>query len=367
LIVFGQKYLSFAFANTPLVLVPAIIAAYFSWRWIEQPFRRGRAALNPRTVYGLAVTATVLFSFIGLFIESGNGWATRFPGIVSVSMNQQLAEESNDPTWRELRERCFVFHVSEWGQGQCFLTRESISNAVLWGDSFAASWAHGFFRNPDPLLNVLQYTSPQCPPIVHYEPASRPQCVAFNDAIGSIIREYKIKVVIMVANWESYLRRKKLIYENIEDTIHAMERLGVHVVLIGQSPAFVFPYPDEYFFKMFGVRIANREYLAPVDVDSNINAVLSKIARDNLFFNPMSIFCPTIHECMFKMGTQYLFRDYGHFTNFGSDKAAGELLTVLRGVTFQHAVPVQSWRRGIGSAAELDDRRPRPEAEARSR
>jgi peptidoglycan/LPS O-acetylase OafA/YrhL len=345
LIVFGQKYLLLAFANTSLILVPAVIVAYFSWRWIEQPFRFGRAAINSGTIYGFAGTTTLSLAFAGVLIASSDGWPARFPGIASVSMAQQLADESKDSAWRTLREKCFVFDVSEWGQDQCFLTRDSISNGVLWGDSFAASWAHGFFRNPSSQLNVLQYTSPQCPPILYYEAASRPQCTPFNASIISIIQEYKIKVAILVANWESYLRRKKLRFESMYDTVRALRRLGVRVVLIGQSPVFAFPYPDEYFFKTFGTGMTNREYLAPVDVDADINAILGKAAQADIFFDPMWVFCPTSAGCIFKVGSEYLFRDNGHFTNVGSDKATRELLAMLHGASFQRAVPMQAWWR----------------------
>jgi hypothetical protein len=203
---------------------------------------------------------------------------------------------------------------------------------LLWGDSFAASYAYGFFRNDRSNFDVLQYTSPSCPPIVGYHAASRPQCTPFNRNVADIIRRYEISTVIMAANWNVYLKRGKMRYGDILDTVGHLRGLGVRVILVGQSPLFPFAYPDEYFFRIFGTQQAERAYYAPLDVAPDMNTRMAKIAADAAFFDPLALLCHGM-ECVFKQGKLYLFYDYGHYTHYGSRKVVNALLDATNGVS----------------------------------
>ena len=331
MIVFAEKYNSFGalnFFHKSVIIAASCVAAYLSWRWIEQPFR-GRHTVFGRTgLFGAAAACMAVLGLAGVFAQTNNGWPARFAGIASVSDSPQYAAELADQRWQEFRSRgCFVDEASGWSKERCFLSRHARSNALLWGDSFAASYAYGFFQNDRSNFNVLQYTSPSCPPIVGYDAASRPQCGQFNKDVADIIRRYDISTVIMVANWNIYIKRGKLQYEDIQSTEDFLRGLGVRVVLVGQSPLFAFVYPDEYFFKVFGTQQAERAYYAPLYLDPGMNMRMAKIAADNTFFDPLALLCNGM-ECVFKQGKLYLFYDYGHYTQYGSRKVVNALLEV---------------------------------------
>ena len=330
LLVFAEKYLSAGKLGPSLrfgVVAVAFVVAYASWRWIEQPFRVHGAASARRGVFVTAAAGTALFSLAGSLVIASDGWATRFPGMESVSLERQTLA-SADPDWARFNEsRCFVAQPSEWKESACFLSHQASTNALLWGDSFAAAHAYGVFHSAHPNMNVLQYTSPQCPPIFGYDAASRPQCAQFGERIVDILRENNISTVILVANWSAYIKRRKLQYSDIGATAARLRSLHQRVILVGQSPVFPFAYPDEYFFRTFGSDERARDYYAPPDLDPAINDRIVAAAGANIdvFFDPLKLLCHP-SDCLFKQGGSYLFIDYGHYSLYGSQIVATALM-----------------------------------------
>jgi hypothetical protein len=174
-------------------------------------------------------------------------------------------------------------------------------------------------------LGVLQYTSPQCPPILGYHAASRPECGAFNNGIERVAGQYHVSTVIMVADWSAYIRRRKVSYEDVAATVTTLQGSGLRVILVGQSPKFSFAYPDEYFFSKFARTSTAKAYYAPLNADPDINAHISATAHADVFYDPLQSLCRGT-ECIFKEGQRYLVADYGHWTHYGSELAVRELI-----------------------------------------
>ena len=332
LIVFAEKYQ--LFGPPTLALKAAIIllsgcAGYASWHFIEQPFRGRSAVLSTKGVYGAAGSGMALLGLLGLSAQFSNGWPSRFPGIASVSIERQYAKASPDPAWlAHSKNGCFAVDISGWGKDRCFLSSHSKEKVLLWGDSFAAAYAYGFFLSQTD-FDVLQFTSPACPPINGYDAPSRVACAPFNKEVADIIKRYGISTVIMAANWVSYVKRKKLQFEDIGKTVDYLHGLGVRVILAGQSPVFGFAYPDEYFYTVNGALLADRRYMAPLAIDPNINKAIAARANPDVFFDPMAGLCHGA-ECLFKDGAVYLFADSGHFTEVGSVRIVAALLAQLK-------------------------------------
>jgi peptidoglycan/LPS O-acetylase OafA/YrhL len=336
LLVFTDKYKPFGTLGAlhkAAVIGVSCLLAYASWRWVEQPFRGRQSFIDRPRLFRAAAACMGLTGIAGALAQINSGWTARFPGLASVSFTPQDTAERRDEYSRAFAtRRCFTM-ASTWAGERCYLSRHATSNALLWGDSFAASYAAGFFRNERFKFNVLQYTAPSCPPIVGYDAASTPYCAPFNSRVAAIIKEYDISTVIMAADWSAYYKRRKLRDSDIESSVRALRSLGIRTVVIGQSPVFPFVYPDEYFFKVFGSQLNEREYRAPVDFDPGINRQMAKIASIDNFFDPLAVLCNSERsECTFKQGTSYVFRDYGHYTHYGSKKVVGALLDAMNGV-----------------------------------
>ncbi|HEV8060001.1 MAG TPA: acyltransferase family protein, partial [Gemmataceae bacterium] len=341
LIVFADRYLSYGALTWHArigIVATAVFAAYASWRWVEQPFRArpgaGARSWSRAKIFLAAGGGTAALALMGVVVLAGEGWPKRFPGIESVSIERQKAMESQDSEWRKFDvKRCFMPNVSDWGGDACYLNRHpGAGSAILWGDSFAWAYAYGFYHNDGLKLGVLQYTSPQCPPILGYHASSHPQCDAFDRDIGPVVRKYNVSTVIMVANWTAYLRTRKIRYEDIAATVTTLRARGLRVILIGQSPVFPFAYPDEYFFKKYpqGEPVQPQgepvqDYYAPLNADPNLNARILEAAHPDVFYDPLRSLC-RVSECIFKQGDSYLVEDYGHWTHDGSVLAVAKLM-----------------------------------------
>ena len=316
------------------LLAVAIVIAYLSWRWIEQPFRH-LGAWAPRirrvTVFSGTAAGVTAFAAFGSMALASNGWPTRFPNIGAVSLARQISIDASNFDWQKYEDDhhrlCFSVRATDWQPRDCFLTHQGTKNALLWGDSFAAAYSSGFFTSRHADLNVVQYTHPSCPPILDYSAASRPECKDFDERVAGIVRNNAITTVIMAANWSTYLQRHKIQYSDIGKTAAFLKSLHVQVILVGQSPIFTFAYPDEYFYSRYGSEQQTRDYYAPLDADPDINQHIRRSAGSDIdeFFDPLRAWCRA-GECVFKSGGSYLYEDFGHFSRAGSQQAVAGLL-----------------------------------------
>lgn len=310
----------------PLGFVGRISYSLYLWHWVEQPFRKRSVIFGKKMFLAAAAMGILVFGVGGLLVAASSGWSSRFAGIDSVSMDKQVYEEARDLEWTRFNEaNCFVDDIETWRAEACFLRQDGTKRVLLWGDSFAASYAYGFFRIKGSGVNVLEYTSPQCPPLIGYDAASRPQCRQFNNAVREIVKRHHIATVIMAANWSAYIKRRKLQISDIEKTVEYLHSLPVRVVLVGQSPVFDFAYPDDYFFEVYGTQNDDRSYYAPPDLHAKINTDMEAATRPDAFFDPLAFWCVKA-GCLFRRGSSYLYSDYGHFTHTVSVFAVTALL-----------------------------------------
>ncbi len=321
LLVFFGRYKLFALpgpASPALPLALSVVLAWLTWRWIEYPGWRGRQ------LWAWALGGTAVLVLGGACVLFSHGFPGRFPALRTVSLEPQLVAEANEPGFQRFEAgHCFVASASDWKGEACWLSQRGRRKALLWGDSFAARYAYGLWKEPLSELDVLEFTSPQCPPSLGYRAESRPACAGFSARLPALLAQYQIDTVILAANWRSYLERRKLSLEQIGATLHTLRSQGLHVLLIGQSPVFSFAYPDEYVYSVFGAAGATRNppapFLdAPVDVGHGVNRELQSLVGSEEFFDPDWAFCPKPPRCRFQQGTSYLFVDQGHYSHAGS-------------------------------------------------
>jgi peptidoglycan/LPS O-acetylase OafA/YrhL len=329
ILVFVSRYILFdRFTIAPRLFTFAVSIglAVASWRYIERPFRTRDRAISGRRIWFGAGAAVALFALAGYAAEAGEGWSSRLPGFTSVALQSQLKQEAADEDWvRPALIGCFTRDASKWGGDRCFLSRGRATNALIWGDSFANSYAYGLHRSEYLAVNVLQYTSPQCPPILHYSAPSDSACGPFNDNVASVIKKYSIKTIILCANWRSYISHGKMNPADIDRTIRHLRAEGIHVILVGQSPDFIFTLPDEYFYRRFGPNQEFKAFYAKIQADNGLNEYLKISASADEFFDPVGVLCRH-DECIFREHGNYIVSDYGHYTHFGSRKMAAALL-----------------------------------------
>lgn len=300
-----------------MMIIIVIGASYLSWKYIEQPFRhlsynRMKAAFFS-TGFGVAV-----FCAAGVSVIVSGGFPQRHPGFVE----QKIAGLED---WGG--NACFhqnATTLETWDPKSCQRTTGSGGNVLLWGDSFAAHYLPGLLMNSAIMnRNIFQYTFAGCPPVLSYYSLARPACTTFNAQALPLLKTYKIDTVILSARWSDV---PKATLEQLHETIAEINRWGAAVIVIGPSP-------------QFSVDVQRLDYLAGASSLSgevsgkavNNEDIAKKVADQATgakFIDPMASLCVS-DRCTYRVNTNYLYADYGHFSGFGADLAVRAFLMPL--------------------------------------
>lgn len=305
--------------ETAGVIVFSFVAAILSWRFVERPFRGGKAILTRKAMFSGAGGFAVAIVAFGVVGSSADGWQLgRFSQ--TVAGNNPYGEYYNYRT-------CFLGkdqRVGAWQAQSCFINDGGTANALLWGDSFAAHYVPGLKSNRAAWShNILQYTAGTCAPVLGWGPTIAPNCSAFNENVVDVIDEYDIETVILAAQWNIAFDMG-LSPEGISRTVAYLRNRGLTVIVIGQSP--VFRSDVEWL-----VSRGKFENGAPVEFDENINRRLLKHSGEAVFIDPLTYLCQG-RTCQFRSADKDYFGDSNHLTVFGSEWYVGQFLPLLNGV-----------------------------------
>jgi peptidoglycan/LPS O-acetylase OafA/YrhL len=239
LIVFTKELQIPIGAATSTFLVSAsVLLGALSYKYIETPFRDRTGFLTSRRIAALSFASLTSLAGVAAIVVGTDGFMSRLPPPVREALGYHYFSYK-EPFRSEV---CFLRPEQTWSaldQRACLRTGEK--SVLLWGDSHGAH-----FQKP---LGVLvedsggtfsQATASQCPPIIGYQDGTRPNCLAFNVAAFDWINSARPKVVVMSAVWPT--DQKSL--AQLDATIRALGRLGVRIVLVGDTPRFTSPVPD---------------------------------------------------------------------------------------------------------------------------
>lgn len=326
-------FIRYATLQEPTILHAAVIIlvsfalAFFSWKFVEMPFRvRRAAATRSRLVVLPAAAATlVVLTAIGMAGVWSSGFPGRFPDYLA--MRSQIdAVERSEPSRSWRNGTCFFEEgqsISGWNADACTLKAGPGPATLLWGDSFAAHYVPGLIAHAAAFPGKLyQYTYAGCPPVLAYYSYARPACTVFNRRAIELIKELDVKTVILSARWLD-LRSRGL--DLLAGTIGELRSLGVKVVVIGQSPAFV--------TNVDVIAYANRSEQGDratwfTLVDSHFNEILKQAAAGASFIDPIAIGCEA-GRCPYREHGRLLYFDAAHYSNFGSAHVVETLLPLI--------------------------------------
>ncbi len=321
----------YAEAGLPFFLMLSVLAlllAYFTWRYIETPFRvRGR--FSRKKIFILALLASCCFLAIGSAVSSKRGKIRPL-----TTEQQQLLDYKN-------------YDLSSWRAGTCFITETQENrtfapecygknnHVVLWGDSFGAAFAGGLRAH---LSNFSQFTVMGCAPFHSYTHPKRAYCNEVNAFAWKEILRLKPKTLIIHAGWLFYQQQNPA--EHLKETITGLRTAlpATRIYVIGNLPQWSPNLPD--------VMLRNKRSIA--DAGTIPNYGLRKLAAYDAQLKEATItggatFIPTTDtfcsdgSCMVTATingrTELVTWDYGHPTLNGAIWLAGELLkSPLRGL-----------------------------------
>jgi peptidoglycan/LPS O-acetylase OafA/YrhL len=230
-----------------LLSVCALLLAYFSWRFVECPFRNRQKISTTFTIRSLSVFAAFVIG-IGVF-----GSINKSFGDKTLSNGDKLSElDHRLRTNHGLAKRCNAFPVKQ----DCKTSDDP--EILIWGDSFAMHLVQGVLSsNPD--AKVVQMTKSTCEPsfyFVSYHQTHRvkrlaEECWDFNKKVLEWIDQNKsVKYAVLATPFGKFVNSS---FEIMTDdgafklstditklyflkTLEALKQRGVKPVIFAPTP-----------------------------------------------------------------------------------------------------------------------------------
>lgn len=339
-----QPMITFARLTSPLepsVFYLSIVAlasfpiSYLSWRFIEQPFRKGSVArsLNQNAIYVAGGAATVLMLAIGLSFYLTNGIPNRTTpsglSYAELRISERIAVNTGlDVACRRgftLDDRCAT---------------DGAPSVLVWGDSYAMHIVAAVRAALPVGLALRQMALPSCGPIPSVTmvstAAETEACARFNDEVLSwLASDPGIETVILsspfawLATASLTLRHDdgteapgslETAIEALSDTIAALQALGLRVIVISPPPN-----PGWNIGRCLVNQSIKGASLSQCDFAHNALSGPTGLAYEILagieamapvIWLDRSI-CPD-DICRASIDDVYLYRDTGHLSNTGS-------------------------------------------------
>ncbi|MEP6565834.1 MAG: acyltransferase family protein [Mesorhizobium sp.] len=297
-------------STTIVLLVASFALATFSWKYVEQPFRKKHSFTAQLPIFAFSGAAIAMLCAFGLAGAMGNGFAQRFPDFAQQRIS--VGDWRNGVCFNEGASR-----IENWNLADCTRTHGFATNVLLWGDSFAAHYVSGLDANIDKIqANVVEYTYAGCPPDLTYFSYARPNCTRFNERVLKLIHDAGIQSVILSGRWTDYEVRG---FDGLQQTIDSLRGLGVTVYVIGQSPEFI---ADVQKIAFFAKRAHVENTSWPMAMDPDINERVLPFTKGATFIDPLTSLCDA-KGCSYADADtgQFLYFDYGHFSTAGATLA----------------------------------------------
>ncbi len=261
----------------------AFTLAYFSWRYIERPFR------EKRVVISMSKPALTLAALCTLFLVSAGLIGHRTDG------NQAAWLEGLNDAQREIYSYLHYDTSAAYRRGECLLfddhpptgfsescvARESAGDSmVIWGDSHAAALSYGLRARHEA---TTQFSKAGCPPILDIVKPRRPYCRAANEYVLSKIEQLKPDHILLHANWKA---NRKFIKgdedASLRQTLISLKKIAPHstITVIGGVPYWANDLPKLLIQKLHTVSGSGLLYNPHQEHLREIDSLLMEIASD---------------------------------------------------------------------------------------
>jgi hypothetical protein len=322
----------FAFTKYRLVDAPSkeilfflaalsILFGYFSWKFIETPFRQ-KQRFSQNKIFLLSAASCLVFIMIGVASNYTKGFYSR----LNDSQKEILVIDSADYVDN--------LYLNIYRRGTCFLdagyssgefkkecgSNESFKSTLIWGDSHAAALSFGLRKIFQP---VSQFNSAACPPLVNVSINNSPNCQKINEFVINRIRVEQPKRIILHANWLIYDKYK--IEDSLRNTIQTIKLTSPssRVFIVGPVPQWEGSLPAVLISK--NLNLNNEHFIInnKLDLFLKIDDRLNKIAKEEnlIFLSSINQLCEN-NKCLatskYKDNFSMLAWYYGHLTEAGS-------------------------------------------------
>ncbi|MBD1586082.1 acyltransferase family protein [Pseudomonas typographi] len=189
---------SFTPGALALVAAASLVAAYASWRWVEQPFRQWRWLAPPRQMLAASLAGLLVVGAVGQAIREGGGWPWRLPA--------EALRYANEHEWQAGQKDCMANDDTPADAFVCRLGPKDagVPTTLVWGDSHAAALVPALRASTQRFdVPVSLATRPGCPPVLGL--AGTAGCRNFTRHVLETIGRNGVTEVVLAARWSLYL------------------------------------------------------------------------------------------------------------------------------------------------------------------
>lgn len=225
----------------PLLVAGAVafatLAAWLSWRFVEQPFLHGRNQHRAFVAGGVAMAVT--FAVAALLVVTHG-----LPGRFDAQAQAKLAAATD---YNPRRVECHASGAPIAYAGNClFGAPNAAPDTALWGDSLGAEIAVALGEQAAARGgSVMQITTSSCPPTPGFAPGDIALCRDRNrETLTALVRDSRIRTVVLVSAYADYPERERpQLLAGYEQAATALKAAGKQLVLVYPVPKQPFPAP----------------------------------------------------------------------------------------------------------------------------
>ncbi|MDO7897041.1 acyltransferase family protein [Pseudomonas citrulli] len=295
------------------LLAVSVALSWWSWRYVEVPFRRSGAQLPFSRVLGLRfIMPAAALAVVATLSLQWNGFPQRFVPQVATLEAMTLVEPN------KLRSDCHKpnAHYDAEPNPQCRLgARKASLDGIMVGDSFANHFTGmvDILAKPNG-IGLMDYTLDGCPPIFAYT-AQAPtvyiaHCMERNAHVLGLIEQHHYPYVVLAGAWPRDAAAGEMIEASIK---RVADNSGQVIVILGNQhidKAATCPVRR----LMFGTdRLCSTPQDAPPPYWAGIRARLPQVH----FIDPNPVICPA-GLCSPIIDGLLLYRDDAHLNDVGS-------------------------------------------------
>lgn len=325
LIVFAKRilWIELTITHKTTLAIIALCAGYFSWRFVETPFRSRAVTRRTRAVLasggallgGLAIAATIGSHLLAVTPDQLGPLAERLRAAAEPCHHNQLKP------------------LGSWPFETCVIG-ESGELVAAWGDSYAGHYFNALRQEAAKSGSRLAlFASGSCPPAVGLALKERPRCRQFNDMVIEYLRASRPRMVILSANWLNYEKRRALfgndVIHHVLETVSTLRKLGIEVFVVGPSPIFPIEVPQLASAKSGPAK----DGLFHARFSRMFDGLFRNLQADGKiqYFPAYTVFCDASELCRFRDDDVYFFYDGGHMTREGADRVVRKVADAVFG------------------------------------
>ena len=302
-----------------------LLLAYFTWRFVEQPFRN-KELTSKKTMLLLASSFSVGFIIIGAFGHISNGFIGRYTYQEQELLLSTEPSNVNGIMYAHGLNKCFLLQgtIADLFDEKCLSSKSINPRVVIFGDSHAAHLSSGIrYRFERSGYRVDQWTMPGCSTFFLRASKDVPCRKLFDEFISKVIPTLTSSDIIVIsANWSlaPTIISDSAFTTALKDAFERLQVTSAKIIVVGPTPSFT-KAPQAITVRL-NISLQKTIYLEEVNQLEHLNSLIEDAANEASiqYFSPIKIMCKreNTNMCLVKNEGFFLYLDHGHLSKYGS-------------------------------------------------